>query len=222
MPLWLERGLFLIAGLWFVNLVNFMDGLDLMTVAEVVPITAALVMLGWLGALPWPASHLRRAMRRAARLRALQPSGGKGLPGRCRQPADRPAARLVPAATCLHHHPRRCCCQLYYLVDATFTLLRRCRREPFWAAHRTHFYQRATDNGFTVTRVVGEVFVLNVVLRAWRSSVAPVHRRSRWLRSRRPRLGRRRADAFARSGVLSRQRESQSLVERHLRLPSWS
>ncbi|MGL1590435.1 hypothetical protein ACSTHH_23675, partial [Vibrio parahaemolyticus] len=38
-PLWLERGLLLIAGLWFVNLVNFMDGLDLMTVAEAVPIT---------------------------------------------------------------------------------------------------------------------------------------------------------------------------------------
>ena len=28
------------------------------------------------------------------------------------------------------------------------TLLRRLvRREPFWQAHRTHFYQRATDNG---------------------------------------------------------------------------
>ena len=40
---------------------------------------------------------------------------------------------------------------LYYLTDATVTLFRRmCRREPFWAAHRSHFYQRATDNGFTV------------------------------------------------------------------------
>src|SRR5204863_9972834 len=27
-PLWLERGLLVLAGLWFVNLVNFMDGLD--------------------------------------------------------------------------------------------------------------------------------------------------------------------------------------------------
>ena len=52
---------------------------------------------------------------------------------------------------------------LYYLFDATVTLLRRlARREPFWAAHRSHFYQRATDNGFTVWRVVGEVFALNV------------------------------------------------------------
>jgi hypothetical protein len=40
------------------------------------------------------------------------------------------------------------------------------RREPFWAAHRSHFYQRATDNGFTVWQVVGEVFALNVVLAA--------------------------------------------------------
>jgi UDP-N-acetylmuramyl pentapeptide phosphotransferase/UDP-N-acetylglucosamine-1-phosphate transferase len=54
---------------------------------------------------------------------------------------------------------------LYYLVDATWTLLRRVLRgEPFWAAHRSHFYQRATDNGFTVPQVVGEVFVLNLVL----------------------------------------------------------
>ena len=56
---------------------------------------------------------------------------------------------------------------LYYLADATVTLFRRmARREPFWAAHRTHFYQRATDNGFTVWRVVSEVFVLNIVLAA--------------------------------------------------------
>jgi UDP-N-acetylmuramyl pentapeptide phosphotransferase/UDP-N-acetylglucosamine-1-phosphate transferase len=54
---------------------------------------------------------------------------------------------------------------LYYLADATLTLLRRVvRREPFWAAHRSHFYQRATDNGFTVSRVITEVFALNIAL----------------------------------------------------------
>jgi len=53
----------------------------------------------------------------------------------------------------------------YYLADSTITLFRRIvRREPFWAAHRSHFYQRATDNGFPVPRVVGEVFALNLVL----------------------------------------------------------
>src|SRR5260370_20468569 len=54
---------------------------------------------------------------------------------------------------------------LYYLSDATVTLLRRLTRgEPVWAAHRSHFYQRAIDNGFTVLRVVSEVFSLNIGL----------------------------------------------------------
>jgi UDP-N-acetylmuramyl pentapeptide phosphotransferase/UDP-N-acetylglucosamine-1-phosphate transferase len=54
---------------------------------------------------------------------------------------------------------------LYYLADATITLFRRiARREPFWAAHRSHYYQRATDNGFTVPRVVAEIFGINLVL----------------------------------------------------------
>ena len=56
---------------------------------------------------------------------------------------------------------------LYYLADATVTLLRRlAKHERVWAAHRSHFYQRATDNGFSVLRVVGEVFALNLALAA--------------------------------------------------------
>jgi hypothetical protein len=35
-----------------------------------------------------------------------------------------------------------------------------------WQAHRTHFYQRATDNGFSVLEVSASVFCLNVVLAA--------------------------------------------------------
>jgi len=39
-PPWLEFVLLVVAGVWFVNLVNFMDGLDWMTVAEFVPALA--------------------------------------------------------------------------------------------------------------------------------------------------------------------------------------
>ncbi|MGZ3325666.1 MAG: glycosyl transferase, partial [Xanthobacteraceae bacterium] len=56
---------------------------------------------------------------------------------------------------------------LYYLADATITLTRRVvRREPFWQAHRQHFYQRATDNGFSVPAIVARVFLVNVALAA--------------------------------------------------------
>lgn len=166
-PLALERGLLLLAGVWFVNLVNFMDGLDLMTVVEVVPITAALLLLGWLGDLSWPAALLATTLCGAMigfapfnRPVAKVFLGDVGslpiglLLGWCLlelawhgQPA---AALLLPA---------------YYLADATITLFRRvARREQFWSAHRSHFYQRATDNGFKAPRVVGEVFALNLVL----------------------------------------------------------
>jgi UDP-N-acetylmuramyl pentapeptide phosphotransferase/UDP-N-acetylglucosamine-1-phosphate transferase len=54
---------------------------------------------------------------------------------------------------------------LYYLADATITLGRRLARgERVWQAHRTHFYQRALDGGFTVSEVVVRVFVLNLAL----------------------------------------------------------
>ena len=107
-PIWIERGLLLLAGLWFVNLVNFMDGLDWMTVAEVVPITGAMIVLGSLGEFPLSGNHCRRGtLRRDARICAVQPSGREGLSRRCRQPADRPAARLVPVATGLSSAIRR-------------------------------------------------------------------------------------------------------------------
>lgn len=167
LPLALERGLIVLAGIWFVNLVNFMDGLDLMTAAEVVPVTAALLLLGLLGELSWPAVLVATALCGA--MLGFAPFnkpvakvflGDVGslpiglLLGWCLlelawhgQPA---AALLLPA---------------YYLADATITLFRRiARREQFWSAHRSHFYQRATDSGFTIPRVIGEVFALNLVL----------------------------------------------------------
>src|SRR5262249_20094793 len=54
---------------------------------------------------------------------------------------------------------------LYYLLDATITLVRRVARgERFWQAHRSHFYQRATDNGFSVPALVAHVVLVNLPL----------------------------------------------------------
>jgi UDP-N-acetylmuramyl pentapeptide phosphotransferase/UDP-N-acetylglucosamine-1-phosphate transferase len=168
-PLWIERAFLLLAGLWFVNLVNFMDGLDLMTVTEAVPITAAVALLGWLGGIPASTTIVAAALCGAM----------LGF-----SPFNRPVAKIflgdvgsLPIGLLLGW----CLLQLawhgqlaaavllplYYLTDATVTLSRRIlSREEFWVAHRTHYYQRATDIGFTVWRVVGELFVLNVILAA--------------------------------------------------------
>jgi len=166
-PLWLERSLLLIAGLWFVNLVNFMDGLDLMTVAETLPITATMTLLGWLGEFPATSTAITAALCGAMLGFA---------------PFNRPVAKIflgdvgsLPIGLLLgwcllelalrQHFAAALLLPLYYLADASVTLLRRmARRESFWVAHRTHFYQRATDNGLTVSRIVCEVFALNIFL----------------------------------------------------------
>jgi UDP-N-acetylmuramyl pentapeptide phosphotransferase/UDP-N-acetylglucosamine-1-phosphate transferase len=56
---------------------------------------------------------------------------------------------------------------LYYLADSTITLGRRFMNgERISQAHRSHFYQRATDRGFTVIEVVARVFAVNLILAA--------------------------------------------------------
>jgi UDP-N-acetylmuramyl pentapeptide phosphotransferase/UDP-N-acetylglucosamine-1-phosphate transferase len=167
LPPALEWALLLVGGVWFVNLVNFMDGIDWMTVAETVPIAAGAALLGLLGAVPLSAV--------LAALALLGATIGFA-------PFNRPVARLflgdvgsLPIGLMLGwilmilatrgHFAAALLLPLYYLADATITLARRLsRREAVWQAHRTHFYQRATDGGFAVTEIVVRVFVLNIAL----------------------------------------------------------
>ena len=167
LPLPIERGFVLFVGLWLVNLVNFMDGIDWMTVAEIVPVTAAIAMLGLFGEVS-PAVAIVAAALCGAMIGFA--------------PFNRPIAAIflgdvgsLPIGLLLgwcllhlashRHMTAALLLPLYYLADATLTLLRRMvRGEPFWAAHRSHFYQRATDNGFSVMQVVSEIFVLNLAL----------------------------------------------------------
>ena len=160
--------LLIIGGLWFVNLVNFMDGIDWMTVAEAVPLTATLAVIGFAGGLPAYATDLSLGL-------------GGAMIGFAY--FNRPAARIflgdvgsLPIGLMLGfllpllvagagHLIAALLAPFYYLADATLTLLRRAARgEPILQAHRTHFYQRATDNGFTTMAIVARVFAVNIGL----------------------------------------------------------
>ncbi len=167
LPWWIERVLLLLACLWFVNLTNFMDGIDWMTVAEFVPITVGLAFIGYIGALPAHGIVVAAALC-------------GGLIGFA--PFNKPVARIflgdvgsLPIGLLLSwllilvagrgHLTAALVLPLYYLADATLTLLRRmANREPFWRAHRTHFYQLATDRGFSVRQIITHVFALNLAL----------------------------------------------------------
>ena len=165
----IERAGVFVIGVWLVNLVNFMDGIDWMTVAEVVPVTTAILALGLggiIGALP--------TVIAAALLGAILGFA----------PFNRPVAKVflgdvgsLPIGLLLGwillqlagngHLAAAVILPLYYLADATITLVGRIvRGEPIWQAHRAHFYQRATDRGFAVREVITRVFLLNFTLAA--------------------------------------------------------
>ena len=166
-PWWLDRAVMLVGGVWLVNLVNFMDGIDWMTVAEIVPTTAALGLFGLMGLLPSEATLVALALCGAM----------VGF-----APFNRPVAQLflgdvgsLPIGLLLGwllavlagggHLAAAVLLPLYYLADATITLMRRLANgEQVMQAHRSHFYQRALDVGFSVKQVVARVFALNLAL----------------------------------------------------------
>jgi UDP-N-acetylmuramyl pentapeptide phosphotransferase/UDP-N-acetylglucosamine-1-phosphate transferase len=185
LPLVIERGILLLAGLWFVNLVNFMDGLDLMTAAEVVPVTAALIVFGLIGALPdtpvLVAAALCGAMLGFAPFNRPVASIFLGDVGSL--PVGLLLGWLLLQLAWHQEFIAALLLPLYYLADATFTLMWRIRKgEPFWVAHRMHYYQSATNKGFTPGRVVFEVFVLNILLAGL--AVIPIW--SNWTNARLP------------------------------------
>jgi UDP-N-acetylmuramyl pentapeptide phosphotransferase/UDP-N-acetylglucosamine-1-phosphate transferase len=167
LPWWIERLLLLVGGLWFVNLVNFMDGIDWMTVAEVVPVTATLAVLGIAGALPSYGTVLALALGGAMIGFSYfnRPTAKVFLGDVGSLPIGLIIGWLLLLIAGGGHLVAAVVMPLYYLADATITLFRRLiRREPFWEGHRTHFYQRATDRGFTTMAVVARVFAVNIGL----------------------------------------------------------
>jgi UDP-N-acetylmuramyl pentapeptide phosphotransferase/UDP-N-acetylglucosamine-1-phosphate transferase len=168
-PFPLEYALLVLAGVWWVNLVNFMDGIDWITIAEFVPMTACLAFLGLSGDMG-PVAGTVAAILCGALLGFA--------------PANRPVARLflgdvgslplglvsgwlLLSLAAAGHLAAALLLPLYYLADATLTLLRRAARgERVWEAHRSHFYQRATGNGLSVLQVDLRILWLNLGLSA--------------------------------------------------------
>jgi len=168
LPPLLVEFVLLVGGLWFINLTNFMDGLDLMTVAQFVPafVTAYLLLSGQSGVaafigllclagagalagfalLNWPPARLFLGDSGSLPIGLL---GAAAILAVTR--AAGPAAGLLPF--------------LYPVADASLTLARRViAQEPFWRAHRQHFYQRATKHGLMPPAVVARVGACNLAL----------------------------------------------------------
>jgi UDP-N-acetylmuramyl pentapeptide phosphotransferase/UDP-N-acetylglucosamine-1-phosphate transferase len=166
MPAWVEDALLVVGLMWFVNAVNFLDGLDWMTVAQVVPITLGVAVLQALGAVPPAIGLLALALLGAtlgfAAFNKHPASIFLGDAGSLPIGLILALMLMFVAKTNL---AAALLLSLYTLADATLTLVRRLAAgEQVWSAHRTHFYQRAVAQGLSVPQVTTRVFLLCILL----------------------------------------------------------
>lgn len=168
LPPLLAVAVLFIGMLWFINLTNFMDGIDLMSVAQFAPafLTVYLLLTGPMAAFQWLAALCLACAgallgfallnKPPARL-FLGDSGSLPLGALGASAALTVAVAYGPVVALLPF--------LYYISDATLTLARRLLAgEKIWQAHRDHFYQQATRRGLSVRQVIGRVACCNVLL----------------------------------------------------------
>jgi UDP-N-acetylmuramyl pentapeptide phosphotransferase/UDP-N-acetylglucosamine-1-phosphate transferase len=168
-PLAMERLALAVAWLWFINLFNFMDGIDGLAGGEAVAIAAGYLLLtGALG--------LEAPLWRLALIIAAASAGylfwnwhpAKVFMGDAGSiPLGLLLGWLLLDLALRGCWPAAAILPLYFLADASITLLRRgLRGNRPWRAHREHFYQRAVLAGASPPAVVCLVAATNMALLA--------------------------------------------------------
>lgn len=169
LPNWVGLTAIALAWVWFINLFNFMDGIDGIAGGEAASIGIGVAVVAAAAALDWPIAAKGIALAGAAigflcwnwhPARIFLGDVGSVPLGyligwlllELAQAGQAMAALILP---------------LYFLADATITLLRRAlNRERVWEAHRSHFYQRAVEGGLDHAEVTRRVLLANAVLAA--------------------------------------------------------
>ena len=156
--------------LWFLNLFNFMDGIDGISAIEANGIGIGIALLAYLeptvGLDPWLGASAAAAM--LGFLWWNRPPARIFLGDVGSIPLGFLLGWLLLKAAAAGHWAPALILPLYYLADATVTLLRRAvRREKVWQAHREHFYQQAVrhgrDHGVVSAAVAGANLALIVL-----------------------------------------------------------
>jgi UDP-N-acetylmuramyl pentapeptide phosphotransferase/UDP-N-acetylglucosamine-1-phosphate transferase len=166
-PLAAERLLLGLAWLWFVNLFNFMDGIDGLAGGETIAVAAGYLAIALL-------AHAAGPLRDLTLFVAFATAGylvWNWHPARVFMgdagsiPLGFLLGWLMIDLALAGHWPAAVILPLYFAADATITLARRLLegRKP-WEAHRGHFYQRAVLGGASPAAVVWRVTAANMAL----------------------------------------------------------
>lgn len=167
LPHWFEATLIVIVLVAAINITNFMDGLDLMTVAGLgVPLVGVAIL-----------TMMRLSGVESGALAAIVAGGLLAFSFFNRPPASiflgdsgsLPLGLLTGTALLLlareTHIAVALVLPLYYLLDAgTTIILRLIAKENILKAHSKHAYQVAKRSGWSVLKVVCHVGLLNIIL----------------------------------------------------------
>jgi len=168
LPTWLDRALVVLALVWYINLYNFMDGIDGLAGAETAAVAGGYTLVSMisgnfdtsfaglglasagaaLGFLFWNWHPARIFLGDVGSIPLGLMTGWLMV--------DLAVNVSFAAAVIL---------PLYFAADATLTILGRLSRgERIWEPHRTHFYQRAARAAGSHSLVVKGVIAANAVL----------------------------------------------------------
>lgn len=168
LPLWLDRAVAGLLWLWFINLFNFMDGIDGMAGSEAAAIAIGLTLFAGIGAghdldLALLAVTIAGA---AVGFLILNWAPARIFLGDVGSvPLGFLLGFLLLGVAADGHWRIALILPLYFLADATITLLRRLfRGDRVWEPHRLHFYQRAVQNGLGHAAVMRRVNAANLLL----------------------------------------------------------
>lgn len=163
MPLWMERSLMAIGLVWFMNLFNFMDGIDGMLGSLTATIVAGVAIITPLW-LDWQLSLVIIPVAIAFLCWNWMPA--KIFSGDVGSIAIGYLVGWLLLRLALSGHPvPAVILAAYPIVDTTFTLLRRITQgERFWIPHRRHFFQKAVRSGLTHAQVVSAILVMQAVM----------------------------------------------------------
>lgn len=168
LPLWLDRIIAGFAWLWFINLTNFMDGIDGLSGAQTVHTTIGFMLMAALVTIIAEHNIIIAACLCGAALGFLVWNWHP--------------ARLflgdvgsIPIGFLLGYLMIEMASEgflgialtlpLYYVADASMTLIRRMiEKKKFWQAHREHFYQKAALAAGSPKPVVKAVIITNTGL----------------------------------------------------------
>ena len=160
--------------IWFVNLFNFMDGIDGMTGVQSGAMGVGIFLVATIGGathLAWAGMAIAAVSAGFLRWNWHPAKVFAGDVGSIPLGYLLGGLSLTLAATGMW--APALILPLYYLTDATATLLRRAARGPKpWRAHREHYYQRAVANGRGHAAIAYSVMIADGLLIALAVCVA--------------------------------------------------